>query len=146
MRAVVIYESLTGNTRAAAQLISDAFFERKVPAKLYAVGGYDPCVYVAGSTGVYAVAFYGPSGASNDANGVAKVAPIEIDRLSIGNVEVRNVRAAVMEEGKLDVTLLGMSFLSKLSRVDMRSGRLVLERRQRGLDGAGAPAPRVPEP
>ena len=42
MQVVIIYESLTGNTRAAAQLISDAFFERKVPAKLYAVGGYDP--------------------------------------------------------------------------------------------------------
>ena len=64
---------------------------------------------------------------ANTANGIAKFAPIEIDRLSIGGVEVRNVRAAVMEEGKLETTLLGMSFLSKLSRVDMRSGRLVLE-------------------
>ena len=29
MQVVIIYESLTGNTRAAAQLISDAFFERQ---------------------------------------------------------------------------------------------------------------------
>ena len=64
---------------------------------------------------------------TNTANGIAKFAPVEIDRLTIGNVEVRNVRAAVMEEGKLDTTLLGMSFLSRLGRVDMRSGRLVLE-------------------
>ena len=64
---------------------------------------------------------------ANTANGIARFAPIEIDRLAIGSVEVRNVRAAVMEEGKLDTTLLGMSFLSKLSRVDMQSGRLVLE-------------------
>src|SRR5207247_264646 len=42
MQVVIIYESLTGNTRAAAQLISDAFFERNVAAKLYAVGGFDP--------------------------------------------------------------------------------------------------------
>ena len=42
MQVVIIYESLTGNTRAAAQLISDAFFERDVAAKLYRVGGYDP--------------------------------------------------------------------------------------------------------
>jgi flavodoxin len=42
MQVVIIYESLTGNTRAAAQLISDAFFDRQVPAKLYAVGGFDP--------------------------------------------------------------------------------------------------------
>ena len=64
---------------------------------------------------------------TNTANGIAKFAPVEIDRLTIGNVEVRNVRAAVMEEGKLDTTLLGMSFLGRLGRVDMRSGRLVLE-------------------
>lgn len=64
---------------------------------------------------------------ANTANGIAKYAPIDIDRLSIDGVEVRNVRAAVMEEGKLETTLLGMSFLSKLGRVEMRSGRLVLE-------------------
>ena len=64
---------------------------------------------------------------ANTANGIAKFASIEIDRISIGGVQVRNVRAAVMEEGKLDTTLLGMSFLNKLGRVDMRSGRLVLE-------------------
>jgi aspartyl protease family protein len=64
---------------------------------------------------------------ANTANGIAKFAPIVIDRISIGDVEVRNVEAAVMEEGKLDTTLLGMSFLGKLGRVDMRSGKLVLE-------------------
>ena len=64
---------------------------------------------------------------ANTANGVAKVAPIVIDRLSIGNVEVRNVQAAVMEEGKLDTTLLGMTFLGKLSKFQMQSGKLVLE-------------------
>jgi len=42
MQVVIIYESLTGNTRAAAQFISDAFFERDVPAKIYRVGGHDP--------------------------------------------------------------------------------------------------------
>ena len=64
---------------------------------------------------------------ANTANGVAKFAPIVIDRLSIGSVEVRNVEAAVMEEGKLNNTLLGMSFINKLNRFDMRSGRLVIE-------------------
>ena len=42
MQVVIIYESLTGNTRAAAQLISDAFFERGVAAKLFRIGGHDP--------------------------------------------------------------------------------------------------------
>ena len=64
---------------------------------------------------------------SNTANGVAKFAPVIIDRISIGNVTVRNVQAAVSERGKLGVTLLGMAFLNKLSRVEMRDGKLVLQ-------------------
>jgi aspartyl protease family protein len=61
------------------------------------------------------------------ANGVARVAPVVLDRVSVGDVMVRNVPAAVSEPGMLTVTLLGMSFLSRLSRVDMRAGVLVLE-------------------
>jgi aspartyl protease family protein len=61
------------------------------------------------------------------ANGVARVAPVIIDRVSIGDITVRNVPGAVMEAGKLGTTLLGMSFLSRLQRVDMRSGMLVLQ-------------------
>jgi aspartyl protease family protein len=67
------------------------------------------------------------TGRSNTANGIAKFAPVEIDRVSIGGIEVRNVRAAVMEDGKLHMSLLGMSYLSKLGSVAMKSGRLVLE-------------------
>lgn len=61
------------------------------------------------------------------ANGVARVAPVMIDRISIGDITVRNVQGAVMEQGKLGTTLLGMSFLGRLQRVDMRSGTLVLQ-------------------
>jgi aspartyl protease family protein len=61
------------------------------------------------------------------ANGTARVAPILLDRVQIGNVMVRRVAAAVVERGKLQTTLLGNSFLSKLSRYEMRQGRLVLE-------------------
>jgi predicted aspartyl protease len=32
-----------------------------------------------------------------------------------------------MEQGKLGTTLLGMSFLNRLQRVDMRGGTLVLQ-------------------
>lgn len=60
------------------------------------------------------------------ANGTARIAPVTIDRISIGDIEVRNVSGAVMEQGKLGTTLLGMSFLSRLQRVDIRSGMLVL--------------------
>jgi aspartyl protease family protein len=61
------------------------------------------------------------------ANGVARVAPVVLDRVSIGGITVRNVEAAVMEPGRLATSLLGMSFLSRLQRVDMRSGVLVLQ-------------------
>lgn len=60
------------------------------------------------------------------ANGKARVAPITIDRISIGRIEVRNVPGAVSERGALAQTLLGMTFLGRLSRVDMRGGELVL--------------------
>ncbi|MFA5898236.1 MAG: TIGR02281 family clan AA aspartic protease [Hyphomicrobium sp.] len=61
------------------------------------------------------------------ANGVARVAPVTLDRVSIGNITVRDVPAAVAEPGRLKTSLLGMTFLSRLSRFDMRSGRLVLQ-------------------
>jgi aspartyl protease family protein len=63
----------------------------------------------------------------NTANGIARIAPVMLDRVSIGSITVRNVRAAVMEPGRLSTSLLGMSFLSRLQRVDMRSGVLVLQ-------------------
>lgn len=60
------------------------------------------------------------------ANGYGRVAPVTLNRVSIGDITVRNVRGAVMEPGKLGTTLLGMSFLGRLQRVDMRAGTLVL--------------------
>jgi predicted aspartyl protease len=38
------------------------------------------------------------------------------------------VRAAVAEPGKLQTTLLGMSFLGQLSRAEMSRGVLLLEK------------------
>lgn len=63
----------------------------------------------------------------NTANGVARIAPLMLDRVGIGDITVRNVPAAVSEPGKLTTSLLGMSFLNRLQRVDMRSGVLVLQ-------------------
>jgi aspartyl protease family protein len=61
------------------------------------------------------------------ANGVARVAPVTLDRVSIGDITVRNVPASVSERGMLGTTLLGMSFLKRLSRVDMRGETLILQ-------------------
>lgn len=61
------------------------------------------------------------------ANGQAKVAPVTISTIAIGPITVRNVEGAVAESGKLHKTLLGMSFLGRLTRVEMRSKNLVLQ-------------------
>lgn len=61
------------------------------------------------------------------ANGSTRVAIVMLNEISIGDIEVRNVRATVHEPGKLGITLLGMSFLGKLRRTEMRGGELILE-------------------
>lgn len=61
------------------------------------------------------------------ANGEARYAPVMLDKVSIGNITVRDVAAAVAEPGRLHMTLLGMSFLGRLQRVDMRPGQMTLK-------------------
>ncbi|MGH1418245.1 MAG: retropepsin-like aspartic protease family protein [Hyphomicrobiaceae bacterium] len=61
------------------------------------------------------------------ANGIARIAIVDIDDISIGGITIRNVRGAVAEPGRLSKTLLGMTFLSRLSRFEIRSGILVME-------------------
>jgi aspartyl protease family protein len=67
------------------------------------------------------------TGAVSTANGIARVAPVTLDRVTIGDITVRDVPAAVAEPGRLRTSLLGMTFLNKLSRFDMRAGTLVLQ-------------------
>jgi aspartyl protease family protein len=61
------------------------------------------------------------------ANGIARIAPVKLDSVTVGGITVRDVPAAVAEPGRLRTSLLGMSFLSRLSRFDMRPGVLVLQ-------------------
>ncbi len=61
------------------------------------------------------------------AMGAISVAPVMIDQISIGDITVRNVKGVVTERGQLGTTLLGMSFLGRLSRAEMRRGSLVME-------------------
>ncbi len=63
----------------------------------------------------------------NTANGTARVAPVTIQSISIGAITVRDVRGTVSEPGRLNGTLLGMTFLSRLSRAELRRGTLILE-------------------
>lgn len=63
---------------------------------------------------------------SNTANGRARFASVKLDDVRIGDVIVRNVAAAVSEPGRLQKTLLGMSFLNQ-TRMQMQGAQLVLE-------------------
>ena len=57
------------------------------------------------------------------------VAPIILKEVTIEGVVVNNVPAAVLPDDKLQMGLLGMSFLSKLSRIlRVAHGRLVLKK------------------
>lgn len=58
------------------------------------------------------------------ANGTTKAARVILDEVRIGNVRVRKVEALVMPEKMLGTNLLGMSFIRRLSNVDMAGGRM----------------------
>ncbi|MEO0542756.1 MAG: TIGR02281 family clan AA aspartic protease [Pseudomonadota bacterium] len=60
------------------------------------------------------------------ANGMARAAPVYIESLVIGEIERRNVRAMVAQNGKLFDNLLGLSFLNRLSGYDVRGSQMVL--------------------
>ncbi len=64
---------------------------------------------------------------SRTANGNARIAPVTLASIRIGDIEVKDVKAFVAEPGKLFATLLGMTFLSRLERVDIRGSELVLQ-------------------
>lgn len=55
--------------------------------------------------------------------GEIEVIPVTIDRLAIGPLEVRGVRAAIASE--LPVSLLGQSFLSQVGNVEISGDRMV---------------------
>ncbi len=64
---------------------------------------------------------------SRTANGIARNALVTLDEVCIESVCVKDVKAMVAEQGRLHVSLLGMTFLGRLRRVDIQSGRLTLE-------------------
>ena len=60
------------------------------------------------------------------ANGRARVAPVTLDRLTIGNIVERSVPALIAQPGALRTNLLGMSFLDRLESWEVRGDKLLL--------------------
>ena len=60
------------------------------------------------------------------ANGTGRAAQVRIERLTIGGISRRNVRAFVVEQGALQGSLLGMTFLETLTRYSVSGDRLEL--------------------
>jgi aspartyl protease family protein len=60
------------------------------------------------------------------ANGVVKVARVTLREVRLGTLEVRNVDAIVFPDGASTTSLLGMSFLKKLSSFEIAQGSLQL--------------------
>ena len=63
---------------------------------------------------------------AHTANGVAKAARVQLQRVDIDGITVRDVEAFVMPDDALGTNLLGMSFLSRVKWAHDK-GRLVLE-------------------
>lgn len=60
------------------------------------------------------------------ANGVAQAARVKLDQVSIDGIEVEDVEGLVLPQGALRGTLLGMSFLGRLSSFKVEDGVLYL--------------------
>ena len=60
------------------------------------------------------------------ANGTGRVGPVTLDSVTIGDVEITRLNGLVAEPGKLHVTLLGMEFIRRLERFELRGRELLL--------------------
>jgi aspartyl protease family protein len=67
-----------------------------------------------------------PQRRANTANGQVTYTMVRLNEITLDGITVRDVEGAVMPKGALRGTLLGMSFLRKLSRFEIRDGRLAL--------------------
>jgi aspartyl protease family protein len=65
------------------------------------------------------------TGRANTANGIARVAPVTLRQVELNQFTATDVRAVVLEQ-PMSVSLLGMSFLSRLQGFETRDDELVL--------------------
>lgn len=61
------------------------------------------------------------------ANGEVRTAPVWLDRVSVAGIEDRGI-GALVNEGELEQSLLGMNYLDRFSSVEISNGRMILTR------------------
>lgn len=66
-------------------------------------------------------------GRANTANGEVRTASVRVDELALGDIRDKNLRVWV-NEGEMDKSLLGMTYLQRWSHIEIRNGALVLSR------------------
>ncbi|MCB5197980.1 TIGR02281 family clan AA aspartic protease [Loktanella sp. TSTF-M6] len=66
-------------------------------------------------------------GSASTANGIVQTAPVTLDLVTLGDVTETRV-PAVVNGGDMFGSLLGMSYLSRFSNIQIRDGELVLTR------------------
>lgn len=64
-------------------------------------------------------------GTAQTANGTVRIAPVWIEDLTLGSQTLRDVRA-VVNEGDLFGSLLGMDYLQRFARIEIAGGKLIL--------------------
>lgn len=66
-------------------------------------------------------------GRANTANGEVRTAFVKLDNVSLGDVNDHNV-SAVVNQGEMAQSLLGMGYLQRWGRIEIAGGQLILTR------------------
>lgn len=66
---------------------------------------------------------------TSTANGLAKVAPVLIERVAVGSIAFSRIPATISKPGALRRSLLGHAFLDRLASYEVRGDQLILRRR-----------------
>ena len=67
------------------------------------------------------------TGRAMTANGEVRTAPVKLDSMSIGPIADASVRA-VVNDGEMDTSLMGMSYLQRWGRIEIADNTLTLTR------------------
>jgi aspartyl protease family protein len=67
------------------------------------------------------------SGSASTANGTVRTAPVVLDRVSLEGIDDTRV-GAVVNQGAMDTSLLGMTYLGRYDRIEISNDELVLTR------------------